>query len=132
MTSPKKKVKPVVKVQLIVYACPHCGNEIEEVKLCPMCSHPMRVVEVKEMYGDEAEKLLNEINENKEVSTLPTDEGMEVDSSSIESPDLYLDDIYADDEDDTVKPSSAPSLEDALSILDEEDDDLDIPDLPAL
>ena len=134
-SSKNKKIKPVVKVQLIIYACPSCGNEIEEVKLCPMCSNPMRVVEVKELYGEEAEKILEEIKENQSVNTKPIDEGMEVDDTSVANTDtLYLDDIYADDGD-YEKPNTPTNLDDALSILDKEEDEdlLDLPpDLPAL
>ena len=132
MASSTKKIKPVVKVQLIIYACPNCGNEIEEVKLCPMCSHPMRVVEVKELYGDEAEKLLEEIKENKSVTSTITDEGMEVDKSSLkdeDTDDIYLSDIYADD---GSEPKNVPPLD--TSILDDFDDDGDddLPPLPEL
>ena len=63
-TATSKTTKKVAKVQLVLYACTHCDNEIEEVKICPLCKNPMRVIEVKEIFGEEAEKLLEEVSAN--------------------------------------------------------------------
>jgi hypothetical protein len=51
-------------VHVIYYSCPDCGEEVEEIKLCPCCNKPMRVINVVEKYGKEAEELLEKARKN--------------------------------------------------------------------
>ncbi len=56
-----KKTKQVLTLQIVKYCCTKCGDEIEKVQICHSCGFPMRVVEVIEKYGDEAEEYLHEL-----------------------------------------------------------------------
>jgi hypothetical protein len=56
-----KKVKPVLTIQIVKYCCTKCGEEAEELKICGECQSTMRVIEVVEKYGEEAEDYLKRI-----------------------------------------------------------------------
>lgn len=56
--SEKKVVKPVLTLQIVHYCCTKCTEEVEEIRLCSNCGSTMRVVEVVEKYGKEAEEYL--------------------------------------------------------------------------
>jgi hypothetical protein len=59
-TTAKKSplAKQIVSIQVIHYCCANCSEEVEEVKFCPSCKAPMRVIHVTEKFGEEAEKYL--------------------------------------------------------------------------
>ena len=70
-TSKDQLVTPRKSVHVVYVSCPHCGEEIEDIKLCPDCGEPMRVINVVEKFGEEAEKLLEEL---KKKSTSKTED----------------------------------------------------------
>jgi len=72
----EENTKQVFSIQVIHYICTNCGEEIEEVKLCGSCKAPMRVLEVKEYYGEEAHKKFDEIV-GKPKSVIKTSSGEE-------------------------------------------------------
>jgi predicted RNA-binding Zn-ribbon protein involved in translation (DUF1610 family) len=54
-------ITPRKSVHVVYFSCPHCGEEIEDIKLCRECGEPMRVINVVEKFGEEAEKRLEEL-----------------------------------------------------------------------
>lgn len=61
-------VKHVVTVQVIHLHCPNCGEEKDEIMFCSDCKAPLRVIDVKTYYGNDAEEKLKEFtNRDKEV-----------------------------------------------------------------
>lgn len=63
-TTKTQLVTPRTSVHVVYLSCPHCGEEIEDIKLCPECGKPMKVIDVVEKFGEEAEKLLEELRKN--------------------------------------------------------------------
>jgi hypothetical protein len=60
-------IKHMVTVQVVHYHCSNCGEEKEEVKLCESCKAPMKVIQVIEKFGDEAEKFLENLKKQPNV-----------------------------------------------------------------
>ena len=60
----EKITKPVRSVHIVIYACPNCGEELEELKLCKECKSPMKVIQVIEKFGNEAEQYLADLKKN--------------------------------------------------------------------
>ena len=103
---PKKKeemTRQVLSVQVIHYVCTNCGEEIEEVKICDSCKAPMRVLEVKEFFGDEARTKLDELIK-KPASLIKTSTGEE----NIEQVNV-LNGIADDDELDKIDGIDGPT-----------------------
>lgn len=70
MTKPAKKnsdemVPQRKSVHVVFFSCGDCGEEIDEIKLCPDCGKPMKVIDVVEKFGEEAEKYLSVTPVNK-------------------------------------------------------------------
>ena len=147
----KKIVKPLVSVHVVHYACSNCGDEIEEVKMCSGCNAPMRVIQVVELYGDEANEYLENIREKeKDVKKEQKVNGVQFDESvsgsEVEEEEnlntgadesLELGEIFPDEdgeEERTYVGDLGDDFESALDILDQEDEELgeDIEDLPEL
>lgn len=57
-TTDRKVVQPMKSIHIVVFGCPNCGEEIEELKLCKECKSPMKVVQVIEKFGQDAEDYL--------------------------------------------------------------------------
>jgi predicted RNA-binding Zn-ribbon protein involved in translation (DUF1610 family) len=74
-------VKSMITVQIVHFHCSNCGDEIEEVKLCKSCKAPMRVIQVTEKYGEEAEKYLEDLKRLPNV-VYKTDAAVEDNSSN--------------------------------------------------
>lgn len=147
-------MKPLVSVHVVHYSCSNCGEETQEVKMCNECSAPMRVIQVAELYGDEANEYLENLKQeetkeskDKSVGGVQFDDSVsgveqeELDSESVEpeeEDDVELAEIFPEEEDDNSRRTYVGDLGDdfetALEELDKEDDDLgdDVEDLPEL
>ncbi len=138
-------MKPLISVHVVHYSCSNCGEEIEEVKMCKECSAPMRVIQVAELYGEEAEEYLETLKENskknlpKEKSpVIQFDEDIEIEEEEEGlSDDVELGEIFPEDDslpNKTYVDDLGDDFEAALDILDQEDEDFsdDIDDLPEL
>lgn len=138
-------------VHVVFFSCPHCGDEIEDFKLCPDCGQPMRVIDVVEKFGEEAEKYLemakNKVSKEEEAATdeeheyvsidkeepniiLMGDDSVNLDDGGIDptaTDDGGLDVIFPDDGESEDSAPKVEALDDgelskALEQLDEEDD----------
>ncbi|PKN02654.1 hypothetical protein CVU76_01280 [Candidatus Dojkabacteria bacterium HGW-Dojkabacteria-1] len=141
----KKVVTQRQSVHVVFFSCPDCGEETEHIQLCPDCSKPMRVIDVVEKFGDDADAFLKKVQEKIENGTFKKDDLIAVDEE--EQPNVIvladddslddgavvddgvdtLGDIFPDDEDDEKVTSSAPEgltdLDDIVAELDKEEDD---------
>ena len=141
----KKVVTQRQSIHVVFFSCPDCGEETEHIQLCPDCSKPMRVIDVVEKFGDEADAFLKKVQERIENGTLKKDDLISIDED--EQPNVIvlanedslddgavvddgvdtLGDIFPDDEDDEKTTSSAPEgltdLDDIVAELDKEEDD---------
>jgi predicted RNA-binding Zn-ribbon protein involved in translation (DUF1610 family) len=141
----KKVVTQRQSVHVVFFSCPDCGEETEHIQLCPDCSKPMRVIDVVEKFGDEADVFLKKVKERIENGTLKKEDLVSVDED--EHPNVIvlsdedslddgaviddgvdtLGDIFPDDEDDEKVSSSAQEgltdLDDIVAELDKEEDD---------
>ncbi len=151
-----KVIKPVNSIHVVVFACSHCGEEIEELKLCNECNSPMKVVQVFEKFGQEADEYLAELKKEgmwDADSVSPKKKKEKIDDGGISGDDLDhldipimgvndggvkedLDDGLSDifpDEDDEVESATSGSQDldfmEALEKLDEEDQIEDLEEL---
>jgi len=136
----KKVVPQRQSVHVVFFSCPNCGEEVEYIQFCPDCGKPMRVIDVVEKFGDEAEEFIKKVEDRlaqekvangkeeddlidiidqPESSTIILDE-QEHDSSEIDT----LEDIFPDDDSDIdTKIEAVDDLDDIVAELDKEDDD---------
>jgi hypothetical protein len=129
-----------------VYACSNCGEEVEELKLCNECNSPMKVIQVLEKYGEEADQYLEKLKKEGDwdATAVTPKKKAEADDGGISSDEVdHLDipitglheesddepvglgEIFPDDDDDssTSKPASKDlDFMEALEKLDEEDE----------
>lgn len=108
-------VQPVKSIQVILYSCPNCGDEVEEVKLCNSCKAHMRVIQVKELFGTDAEQFLRELG-NQGYSSIVTT------NSKIDDLNKAVDvenGIAEDHELDSLDIASKTESPDAVSEFDE-------------
>lgn len=155
MAAPKTKkngngdriVKPVNSVHIVIYACSNCGEEVEELKLCNECNSPMKVVQVIEKYGEEADEYLEQLKKDgnwdagvvtpkKKVESsdggISADEidhldipitGLHEEEEEEEDEPMGLGEIFPDDDDSGNKPATQDiDFMEALEKLDEEDE----------
>lgn len=151
----KKIVTNRKSVHLVFFSCPDCGEEVEHIQFCSKCGQPMRVIDVVEKFGSEAEELIKKIKEESNVDikdddyvaieeTVSEEESPNIivlgeddhieDSGSIEDDDdgFGLEEIYPDDEESPAPSTqkSVENLDDLVAALDEEDDgDLGLDDM---
>ncbi len=147
-TTDRKVVQPMKSIHIVVFGCPNCGEELEELKLCKECNSPMKVVQVIEKFGTDAEEYLAQLKREgiwTTDSVMPKKNARE-DDDGIGDDDLddlenipikgipddpdepfaeasSLGDIFPDD----GAPSSVEpdmDFQDALSTLDEEEEDV--------
>jgi ribosomal protein L32 len=135
----KKIVKATTNVHVVMFSCPDCTHELEEHKLCPECGQSMRVINVVEKFGEEADKYLEEIkkkieedNDSKDNKYIDSDgptiiklsEEDHIDDEDEEEDSGALGVIYPDD-DQSDAPAEGVDMDfmDALEKLDEEEDD---------
>ncbi|MCC7290100.1 hypothetical protein IT417_02525 [bacterium] len=154
----EKTTKKINSIHIVVFACTNCGEEFEELRLCKECKSPMKVVQVTEKFGNEADEYLAKLKREgvwDDTSVHPkhdensdggiagsSDElddidikiaGQESTEETIE--DLELGDIYPDDEsgERTTKNVTDMDWSEALDKLDEEEDTSDLnEELPEL
>lgn len=142
-------MKPLVSVHVVHYSCTNCGEEKEEMKTCSECSAPMRVIQVAELYGDEANEYLESLKEesknepeDKKVSGVQFDDsvsGAEVEEADLPE-EVGLDDIYPEEKEKEGKAARKTYIDDlgsdfeqALDILDQDDEGFDdVENLPEL
>ena len=148
-----KVVTSRVSVHVIFYSCPDCGHEVEHIQFCDKCDKEMRVVDVVEKFGSEAQeiiekiksmKLSNDDDDTPNIIIISEDDedaanGGDDDENTITDEEMVeLDDIFENSEDEGHSDGAVniSDLTDALDESDEENtfDDLDIdPDaLPEL
>ncbi len=65
-----KVVMSLLSVHVVHYTCTNCGEEHEEVKLCTECKAPMKVIQVVELFGDDAAKYLDQLKKGKKEEEL--------------------------------------------------------------
>ena len=136
----QKVVPQRQSVHVVFFSCPNCGEEVDYIQFCPDCGKPMRVIDVVEKFGDEAEQFIKKVEDRlaqekiangkeeddlidiidqPESTTIILDE-QENDSNEIDT----LEDIFPDDDSDIdVKIEAVDDLDDIVAELDKEDDD---------
>ena len=151
MPKAKKKDEKVVtnltSIHVVYFSCPDCGDEVGDVKLCNSCGKPMRVINVVEKFGEEAERFLakvekavkEEIANDKDaplddepnIILMGDDDALENDGGidPTDDDDGELSVIFggSDDEENTepkTAKAQAEDLSDVLEILDTEEEDL--------
>lgn len=133
-------------VHVIFLSCAHCGEEIDHIHYCPECGEPMRVIDVVEKFGDDAERFLKRMEKRIENGGKVSEEEIdieeeqpniilmgaenEVDDDGIDPYDDKEDgalDIIFPGEDETLEKKVSVSVDDdltkALEQLDEEEDE---------
>jgi hypothetical protein len=109
----RKVVTPRVSVHVVFYSCPSCGHETEHVEFCEKCDKEMRVIDVVEKFGTEAQELIEQLKEKISAATKEDDNDDE--------PNIII--ISEDDEDAINDDDDANTItEDEVSELDELDD----------
>lgn len=91
-TSKKKKKEELIptrrSVHVIYLSCPHCSHETDDIKHCPVCGEAMKVIDVVEKFGDDAERFLERIKKrNGKVVGTTDEEELEIDQ---EEPNIIL------------------------------------------
>lgn len=142
----KKVVTPRQSVHVVFFSCPDCGEETEHIHFCPDCTKPMRVIDVVEKFGDDADEFLKKIAQKVENGTLKKDDLVQVDEDEDERPNVIvlsdddalddgavvdddvdtLGDIFPEDDDEKVASSAQEGLtdlDDIVAELDKEEDD---------
>lgn len=154
----EKTTKKINSIHLVVFACQNCGEEFEELRLCKECKSPMKVIQVIEKFGDEADEYLAKLKRDGEWednSVRPKHDDLKDGGLSIAEDELDYIDIKVAGEDDVVDPADMPigdifpddeaehtpvikgeadlDWTEALDKLDEEEDTSDLDDeLPEL
>lgn len=147
-TSKKTKKDELIptrrSVHVVYLSCPHCSHEMDTIELCPVCGEPMKVIDIVEKFGEDAERFLKRVEKrNGSAKAVTTDEELEIekeepniilmgaddslDDGGIDplSDDGSLDVIFPDD--DSSESRADVSLDDdlakALDLLDSEDEE---------
>lgn len=154
----EKTTKQINSIHIVVFSCPNCGDEIEELKLCKECKNPMKVIQVIEKFGSEADEYLAKLkrdgvwdeNAVRPKNDDPSDTGLSISEDELDDIDIKvagediaddvdempLGDIFPDDDDTPAKTASNDKDLDwveALDKLDEEEDTSDLKEeLPEL
>ncbi|MBI2357060.1 hypothetical protein HYV12_03370 [Candidatus Dojkabacteria bacterium] len=151
-TTDKKVVQPVKSIHIVVFGCSNCGEELEELKLCKECNSTMKVVQVIEKFGEDAESYLAHLKREgvwSSDSVTPKkkdddDEDSGIGDDDLDGLDIPIRGIPEDTFEDTpgltdiFPDEGAPSslepdvdFQKALSALDEEEEDVtkDLEDL---
>ena len=141
----KKVVPQRQSVHVVFFSCPNCGEEVEYIQFCPDCGKPMRVIDVVEKFGDEAEQFikkvedrlaqegslkgkkedeLNDIIDQPESNTIILGDDEHVEGVEFVEDVDSLDDIFPEEDSDVdVKTSVGDDLEDIVAELDKDEDD---------
>ncbi len=138
----KKVIIPRQSVHVVFFSCSDCGEEDEHIHFCKDCGKPMRVINVVEKFGEEAERFIREENGEKvDVNTMDNIDGDEQpniiilaneeerlnDGALIIEDEVdSLDEIYPDDDEEKIGSLTKENfndLEDIIAELDKEEDD---------
>lgn len=84
-----KMVTSRKSVHVVFFSCAHCGDEVEDIKVCPECGETMRVIDVVEKFGEDAEKFLEKIKKNT-ISTKAEEEEEDYAGIPDEEPNIIL------------------------------------------
>jgi len=154
-TSKKAKKDELIptrrSIHVVYLSCPHCNHEMDDIKLCPHCNEPMKVIDVVEKFGDDADRFLKRLEKRKEEGTngenisglaaeeelvgidkeepniilMGADDSLDDGIDPVDSDDASLDVIFPDDDEST--PSEPVSADDdlakALEQLDSEEEE---------
>ncbi len=92
-------------VHVIYLSCPHCGTEKDHIEMCTECGEPMRVIDVVEKFGEDAERFLKRVEKRKENGTVSEEDDDYVDIEN-EEPNIIL--MGGDEEinDDGIDPTT--------------------------
>jgi hypothetical protein len=130
MPDKKKTIKePLVtnhkSVHVVFFSCAHCGEEVEDIKMCPSCGTPMKVINVVEKFGDEAEKFLAQIKSQMPAKS-DDEEEEEYVSIDKEQPNIILmggaDSVIDDGGIDPTAPDDGDGLDIIFPDVDGDDD----------
>ncbi len=141
-------ITPRKSVHVVFYSCAHCGDEIDDIKMCPDCGEPMKVIDVVEKFGDDADRFLNRVKKRLETGKQISEEEEEDIEIEKEEPNIILmggeelqddggidpaavdddslDVIFPDEDHDASRPVEVEVDDDltkALEQLDSEEDD---------
>jgi hypothetical protein len=109
-------------VHVVFFSCAHCGDEIEDIKMCPSCGKPMKVINVVEKFGEEAEEFLAKIR--KQIPVKPDEEEEGYVSIDEEQPNIILLGGKTTVVDDGgIDPTATDDSDDGLDIIFPSDDD---------
>ncbi len=153
-TSKKAKKEELIptrrSVHVVYLSCPHCSHEIDDITLCPVCNEAMKVIDVVEKFGDDAERFLKRLEKRKGKNgevPVTTDDELEIDEEepniilmgaddslddggidpTADTDDGSLDVIFPDDTDDDTSHTGDVSLDEdlakALEQLDSEEEE---------
>lgn len=147
----KKVVPQRQSVHVVFFSCQNCGEEVEHIQFCPDCGKPMRVIDVVEKFGEDAEVFIKKVEDRlagstssveKEFEEIPEEQESNIivlgeedhldDGAVVEDVDT-LDDIFPDDDADIEKKESKSDddlseLDDIVAELDKEEDDFSMDD----
>jgi predicted RNA-binding Zn-ribbon protein involved in translation (DUF1610 family) len=141
----KKVVTQRQSIHVVFFSCPNCGEETDHIQFCPDCAKPMRVIDVVEKFGEDADAFIKRIQERIDNGTLKPDDLVslsnddEVPNIIVLGDDEHIDDgavvddgvdsleeIFPDDSDEENISSSSDGLtdlDDIVAELDKEEDD---------
>lgn len=116
-------IAPRKSVHVVFFSCAHCGEEIDDIKLCPDCGEPMKVIDVVEKFGEDADRFLKRVSKRLEEKRSGSEEEEEEDFESVEKEEPN---IILMGGDDVVDDGIDPAAEDdgSLDVIfpDEEED----------
>ena len=135
-------------VHVVFLSCPHCGTEKDHIEMCDECGEAMRVIDVVEKFGEDAERFLKRVEKRKLNGTVPSEEEEDYVDMEDEEPNIILMgadeniddggidpttdddgslDVIYPDEDEAPRKGAIPEADDdlskALEQLDSEEDD---------
>jgi hypothetical protein len=88
-------------VHVIFLSCSHCGEEIDHIHYCPECGEAMRVIDVVEKFGDDAERFIKRTKKRMENDGKVSDEELDIEE---EQPNIILMGAENDMDDDGIDP----------------------------
>lgn len=151
---PERTTAPVKSIHVVRLVCTNCSEEEEKVYTCPHCKAPMKVVEINEKFGDEAEKYLsglggssgvvvtNDVSDDDDKivdvvdAIVDEDDELEGDKNEASEDDdsvLELTEIFPDDgaesKEEYVGDFKSDSLDDIVDELDKVEEEKDLEDM---
>ena len=147
----KRVIPQRQSVHVVFFSCPNCGEEVEYIQFCPDCGKPMRVIDVVEKFGEEAEQFIKKVEDRlaQEGNLKEKEEDAEL-TDIVEQPESNtiilggdehvsdadftqgidsLDDIFPEEDSDAdVKVPVVDDLDDIVAELDKDDDDFSMDD----